>query len=101
MEGPGENGSAFALTRCRLTEAKAQKVEKHVAVRAKPDELSWPDDHTGWNLLVQTNNLASGISGNVLDWAVVPGSATTNRVLISIDAAKPAQFYKMQYQTGP
>ena len=36
--------------------------------------LSWPADHTGWRLLVQTNNLASGISSNTNDWATVPGS---------------------------
>ena len=29
--------------------------------------LSWPADHTGWRLIVQTNNLAAGISLNTND----------------------------------
>ena len=36
--------------------------------------LSWPMDHTGWRLLVQTNNLAAGLSNNTNDWTTVPGS---------------------------
>ena len=31
--------------------------------------LLWPSDHTGWRLLVQTNNLAGGISSNTNDGA--------------------------------
>jgi fibronectin-binding autotransporter adhesin len=59
--------------------------------------LSWPADHTGWRLLAQTNNLQSGISRNTNDWGAVPGSATTNKVSIPIDQAKPTEFYRMVY----
>jgi len=30
--------------------------------------LSWPADHLGYRLLVQTNNLNKGVSGNISDW---------------------------------
>ena len=59
--------------------------------------MAWPVDHIGWRLLVQTNNLAAGISTNANDWTTVAGSAATNQVFISIDATKPAEFYRLVY----
>jgi len=59
--------------------------------------LSWPTDHIGWRLLLQTNNLASGISSNTNDWGTVAGSAATNQMSIPIDATKPMEFYRLGY----
>jgi autotransporter-associated beta strand protein len=59
--------------------------------------LSWPADHIGWTLLMQTNNLARGISSNTNDWGAVSGSAGTNRVNLTIDPTKPAEFYRLVY----
>ena len=59
--------------------------------------LSWPADHTGWRLLVQTNHLPAGISLNTNDWSTVAGSAGTNKVSILIDTNKPTEFYRMVY----
>ena len=59
--------------------------------------LSWPADHLGWRLLVQTNNLAAGISGNPADWGTVTGSSTTNLENITINPALPSEFYQMVY----
>jgi autotransporter-associated beta strand protein len=59
--------------------------------------LSWPADHTGWRLLMQTNNLAQGISSNTNDWGTVSGSASTNQVNVNIDPTKPTEFYRMVY----
>ena len=59
--------------------------------------LSWPSDHIGWRLLVQTNHLPAGISLNTNDWGTVAGSAGTNKVSIPIDTAKPTEFYRMVY----
>jgi hypothetical protein len=58
-------------------------------------QLSWPGDHIGWLLLMQTNNLASGISLNPNDWAAVANSQATNQVSLPIDATKPAEFYQL------
>jgi autotransporter-associated beta strand protein len=60
-------------------------------------KLSWPVDHIGWRLLVQTNHLTAGVSANAADWMTVPGSSTTNQVSVPIDAAKFNEFYKMVY----
>ena len=59
--------------------------------------LSWPSDHTGWRLLMQTNNLAAGISSNTNDWGTVAGSAATNQVTIPVDATKSDEFYRLVY----
>ena len=59
--------------------------------------LSWPTDHTGWRLLVQTNNLATGVSSNTNDWMTVVGSAATNQVALPVDVTKPTEFYRLVY----
>jgi hypothetical protein len=60
-------------------------------------QLSWPQDHTGWRLLVQTNNLNKGVSGNTNDWATVAGSTTTNMVDITIVKTNLNEYYRMAY----
>jgi autotransporter-associated beta strand protein len=59
--------------------------------------LGWPRDHTGWRLLVQTNHLSSGVSANPADWEMVPGSNLTNNMVLPIDLARQAQFYRLVY----
>ena len=59
--------------------------------------LSWPADHIGWRLLVQTNHLATGISVNLSDWATVANSAATNALTLPVDATKPTEFYRLVY----
>ena len=59
--------------------------------------LSWPADHTGWRLLVQTNNLIKGVSINTNDWTTVPGSAATNQMYLPVDFTKPTEFYQLVY----
>ncbi len=56
--------------------------------------LSWPADHLGWRLQVQTNDLAAGLSTN---WFDVPGSATTNSVSLPVDANQGSVFYRLIY----
>ena len=59
--------------------------------------LAWPADHTGWRLLSQTNNLASGVSLNTNDWGPVSGSSLTNQICIPIDPTQPAGFFRLTY----
>jgi len=56
--------------------------------------VSWPADHTGWRLLIQTNALSTGLGTN---WVAVPNSAATNAVSIPIVTANPAVFLRMVY----
>jgi autotransporter-associated beta strand protein len=59
--------------------------------------ISWPQDHTGWRLLVQTNKLNLGLSLNPNDWTAVPGSAQTNRVAMPLSPSLPAEFYRLVF----
>jgi autotransporter-associated beta strand protein len=56
--------------------------------------LTWPADHTGWRLQVQTNTLASGLGTN---WSDVAGSTGTNQVVIPVNPANGSVFYRMVY----
>ncbi|HEV2692547.1 MAG TPA: hypothetical protein VG347_06585 [Verrucomicrobiae bacterium] len=56
--------------------------------------LSWPLDHTGWKLQVQTNSAATGLGSG---WQDVAGSTATNQMTFTIDPANPAVFYRMTY----
>jgi len=58
--------------------------------------LSWPGG-LNWRLVVQTNNLALGLSSNTNDWMTVPGSTGTNQESILLNPALPAEFYKLIY----
>lgn len=59
--------------------------------------LSWPADHTGWRLLVQTNNLALGVSASTNDWGTVTGSSATNSVSLTNNPSLPDEFYRLVY----
>jgi hypothetical protein len=56
--------------------------------------LSWPADHIGWRLEVQTNSLSIGLSNN---WSVWPGSTTTNKVSIPVSTENPTMFFRLVY----
>jgi hypothetical protein len=56
--------------------------------------LSWPQDHTGWRLLSQTNTLSVGINTN---WVTVAGSTATNQVVIPINITNGSVFYRLVY----
>jgi hypothetical protein len=60
-------------------------------------QFNWPSDHTGWRLIMQTNNLSSGISLNSNDWAAVHNSSGTNQMSLPIDPTKTAEFYRLIY----
>jgi autotransporter-associated beta strand protein len=53
--------------------------------------LSWPADHTGWRLQVQTNSL------NGTNWVDVPGSSSTNYEALPLDSTVQSIFYRLIY----
>ncbi len=56
--------------------------------------LSWPYDHLGWHLEIQTNNSPSGVGTNWTAWA---GSFTTNQVFIPVVPANGSVFLRLAY----
>jgi hypothetical protein len=64
------------------------------AVADQQLELSWPADHTGWRLEMQTNAPLTGLGTN---WTTWPGSVDTNRVLIPLPSTVPAALFRLAY----
>jgi autotransporter-associated beta strand protein len=56
--------------------------------------LSWPADHLGWRLQVQTNDMFTGLSTN---WWDVPNSAATNQVVLPVSPANSSVFFRLIY----
>lgn len=59
--------------------------------------ISWPADHIGWRLVMQTNHLSTGVSGNTNDWGTVANSAGTNFVSLPLDRTKAAAYFRLAY----
>jgi hypothetical protein len=57
-------------------------------------QISWPHDHLGWHLEIQTNHTASGISTNWTTWS---GSFTTNQVFIPVVPTNGSVFLRLAY----
>jgi sugar lactone lactonase YvrE len=55
-------------------------------------QLSWPSDHTGWELEVQTNSVAVGLSTN---WTILSPSASTNAMVVPLSPANGSVFYQL------
>ncbi len=53
--------------------------------------LSWPASYTGWTLQANTNLLATN------SWVRVDNSGQTNQMTVTIDPAKPTEFYRLVY----
>jgi hypothetical protein len=56
--------------------------------------LSWPADHTGWRLQVQTNTLGTGLGTN---WVTVANSTATNQVAIPPNHTNGSVFFRLVY----
>jgi arabinan endo-1,5-alpha-L-arabinosidase len=56
--------------------------------------LSWPADHIGWQLQMETNSSATGLN---MTWFAVPGSTTTNSVTELINSMTGCTFYRLSY----
>jgi len=54
--------------------------------------LSWPADHLGWELAVQTNTLSTGLGNN---WVTNYGTASVISTNLTINPANGAVFYKL------
>jgi polygalacturonase len=57
-------------------------------------QLSWPQDHLGWRLQIQTNNLTSGLGTS---WATVPYSTNVISTNIVINPTNSSVFLRLIY----
>ena len=96
-----------ALSTLQITNLEAQFVAKYgvVGVATNPTNimttvsgnvltLSWPADHIGWRLQVQTNSLSTGLGSG---WTDVAGSTSVDSVSVTVNPANGTVFYRMVY----
>jgi len=57
-------------------------------------QLSWPADHLGWRLQIQTNSLDKGLG---FSWVTVPNSTNTTAANILIDPSNGSVFLRLIY----
>jgi hypothetical protein len=57
-------------------------------------QLSWPPDHLGWRLQIQTNELNSGLGTNWVDW---PDSTNVFQTNIVFNPGNDAVFLRLIY----
>ena len=57
-------------------------------------QLSWPQDHLGWRLQIQTNDLSAGLSTN---WATVPNSTNVMATNIVVNPTNGSVFLRLVY----
>ena len=57
-------------------------------------QFSWPMDHTGWHVQMQTNLLNAGIGTN---WVNVPNSNITNQFSAPISTTNSSVFFRLVY----
>ena len=62
------------------------------AVMDNQFQISWPADHTGWQLQSQTNNPGVGLGTN---WVFVGGSIQTNQVTVPPNTTHGAVFFRL------
>jgi len=55
-------------------------------------QISWPADHTGWTLQMQSNALSLGLTTN---WVVVTGSTLTNQISLPMYPAGGSVFLRL------
>jgi hypothetical protein len=67
----------------------------NLGVNAGQIQIGWPQDHTGWQLQIQTNSPGAGLGTN---WTTLPGSAATNQMTFQIDPKNNSAFFRLIYQ---
>jgi autotransporter-associated beta strand protein len=55
--------------------------------------LAWPEDHLGWALQAQTNNLNVGLSTN---WFTLPETTVTNQITVPINPLNGSVFFRLR-----
>ena len=57
-------------------------------------QFSWPTDHLGWHLEMQTNPPAAGLGTN---WMSISGSEMTSQMSLPIDGTAGSVFFRLAY----
>lgn len=87
-------GESADSTQVGVTPSSTAPVTISLSLSGGALNFSWPPDHIGWRLQVQTNALDAGLGAN---WFDVPGSVVTNRLSLPVDGNSGSVFYQLIY----
>ncbi len=87
----GESGNSYEASAQTISTAPPQL---NLVAGAGQIQLSWPMDHLGWELEMQTNSLAAGPGGN---WVTIPGSTMTNQMTLPLSPNSGNAFFRLAY----
>jgi hypothetical protein len=96
FEVSATNSSGASPDSSAVSARPTSDVATNVTLSANGSSLavSWPVDHTGWNLLAQTNQTSAGLSTN---WTMVTGSSATNLLYFPLVATNGSVFFRMAH----
>ncbi len=83
------SGESTNSTQVNARPTSSASVAMNTANAAAQLQISWPTDHTGWQLQAQTNTLTSG------NWVNVPGSMQTNQIAMPLNATNGVVFFRL------
>jgi hypothetical protein len=83
------SGESTNSTQVSARPTSSASVAMNASNAAGQLQISWPADHTGWQLQSQTNNLDVGLGTN---WINVSASAQTNQMTLPINATGSVFF---------
>jgi len=89
LNGAGESTNS---TQVSARQTSSASVAMNAASAAGQLQISWPADHTGWQLQSQTNNLTSGLGTN---WVNMPGSDLTNQMTVPLNSTNGSVFFRL------
>jgi hypothetical protein len=91
----GESSNSVAVSAIPLP----SKQPTNLVMRATNGQLqlSWPQDHQGWRLQIQTNTLAAGLAPNPTNWATVPNSTNVMATNVVINPTNGSVFLRLIY----
>ena len=85
----GESSNSPPVTATPLPSAQPTNIVSQA--NGNTLQLSWPQDHLGWRLQVQTNSLTDN------NWVTVPNSTNLNSTTIDIDPANGSVYFRLVY----
>jgi len=89
LNGAGESTNS---TQVSARPTSSASVAMNAANAAGQLQISWPADHTGWQLQSQTNNLTSGLGTN---WVNLPASMQTNQMTVPLNSTNGSVFFRL------
>ena len=84
------NGAVESTNSTQVSARPTSSASVAIGVTNAPGQLqlSWPADHTGWQLQSQTNNLGT-------NWVNVPASMQTNQMTVPLNSTNGSVFFRL------